>query len=118
MSAILIKGSKEIENYFGYFPSFHDDYIESIEITSQAITICIRMESSEVNLKPNANERLKLTFGNVKKFSFEGELYGCVSIISDITYEKCAEEIITKISTSLGTEGIIYSEDVSIELLP
>ena len=117
MSIIFIKGSQAIENHFGYFPSFHDDYIESIEITSQAIIICIRMESSETNLKPNANERVKLTFGNVKKFSFEGELYGCVSIILDMVFEKQEEGIITKIETSLGTEGVIHSKDVSIELL-
>jgi len=117
MFTAFIKGSKEIQAYFGYFPSFHDDYIESIEITSKTIIICIRMESSEVNLKPNANERVKLTFGNVKKFSFEGELYDCVSIIFDMVFEKKEEEIITKIETSLGIEGVIHSEDVSIELL-
>lgn len=117
MDTGFIKGSKEIQAHFGYFPSFHDDYIESIEITSKAIMICIRMESSEANLKPNANERLKLTFENVKKFSFAGELYGCVSIILDMTYEKQEEGIVTKIETSLGTEGVIYSEDVAIELL-
>ena len=114
----FIKGSKEIQAHFGYFPSFHDDYIESIEITSKTIVIRIRMESSAVNLKKNANERLKLTFGNVKKFSFEGELYDCVSIIFDMVFEKKEEEIITKIETSLGIEGVIHSEDVSIELLP
>ena len=118
MDTSFIKGSKEIESHFGYFPTFHDDYIDSIEITSKVITICICMDPSAANLKPNANERLKMTFGNVKKFSFEGDLYGCVSIIFDITFDKREEEIITKIETSLGTEGIIYSGDVAIELLP
>ncbi len=118
MDTTFIKGSKEIEAHFGYFPSFHDDYIDSIEITSKAITICIRMESSEANLKPNSKEKLKLTFTDVKKFFLEGELYGCVSIIYDITFEKQEEEIITKIETSLGTEGSIHSESVAIELLP
>ena len=75
------------------------------------------MESSEANLKPNANERVKLTFGNVKKFSFEGELYGCVSIIWDRVFKEKEEGMITKIETSLRTEGVIHSEDVSIELL-
>ena len=58
-----------------------------------------------------------MTFGNIKKFSFEGELYGCVSIILDMVFEKKEEGIITKKETSLGTEGVIYSENVSIELL-
>ena len=109
MDTTFIKGSKEIESHFGYFPSFHDDYIDSIEITSKVITICIRMESS--------GEKLKLTFTDVKKFALEGELYGCVSIILDVIYEKCKEEIITKIETSLGTEGSIQSKEVAIELL-
>lgn len=66
----FIKGSQAIEKHFAYFPSFHDDYIESSEITRKAIIICVRMESYEVNLKTNATERLKLTFGNVKNFPF------------------------------------------------
>lgn len=117
MDDSLIKGSKEIENYFGYFPSFHDDYIERIEITSQAITIGIRMGSLESNQKLNTKQRVKLTFTEVKSFSFAGELYGCVSIILDMVFEKQEQGIVTKIETSLGTEGVIHSEDVSIELL-
>ena len=113
----MIKGSKEIENYFGYFPSFHDDYIESIEITSQAITIVIRMESLESNQRFNTKERVKLTFTGVKSFSFAGELYGCVSIILDMVFEKKEERTITKIETSLGTEGVICAKQIAIELL-
>jgi len=109
MDTTFIKGSKEIEHHFGYFPSFHDDYIDSIEITGEAIVIYIRMEC--------AKERVKLTLEKPKKFSMEGELYGCVSILFDMTYEKCGEEIVTKFTTSLGAEGIIHSAAVAIELL-
>ena len=118
MDITFIKGSKEIERHFGYFPSFHDDYINSIEISGEAIVICIRMECSEANLKPNAKERVKLTLEKPKKFFLEGELYGCVSILFDMTFEKHEEEIVTKFTASLGAEGIIHSEAVAIELLP
>ena len=117
MDIDFIKGREEIESHFGYFPTFHDDYIDSIEITSECIAICIRMESSPVNLKPNANERLKLIFGGVKAFGLSGEMYGCVSIIRDIVFDNNTEMVTTRISTSLGTEGSIQSKTVAIELI-
>lgn len=36
MNKSFINGYEKIENDFGYFPSFHDDTIDKIEISSKA----------------------------------------------------------------------------------
>lgn len=117
MDISYIKGYEEIFKHFGYFPTFHDDYIDSIEITAKKIIICIRMESSSVNIIPNSNEKLKLTLSGVTNFNFSGALYGCVSIIRDVLFHNNDEVIKTEILTSLGTEGTIYSKSIQIELI-
>lgn len=113
----FIDGYKEVNTHFGYFPSFHDDYIESIEISHKKIIMYIKMESSASNIVPNNNEKLKLVFSDIKEFNFSGQLYGYVSVIGNIDFQHNNNIIKTTITTSLGTEGTIVSDHLQIELV-
>lgn len=114
MDNSFIIGYEKIENYFGYFPSFHDDVIEKIEISSEGITFLINMETIPNGM--NSYPKVKLTFCEVNYFNLEGELYGCTSIIFDMIFIEINDYIKTEINSSLGACGTISSRKVKIEL--
>lgn len=113
MDKSFIYGHEKIENDFGYFPSFHDDIIDRIEISSQGITFIIDMQTIPTGM--SSYPKVKLMFCEVKDFNLEGEMYGCVSIILDIEFTKVDDYIETQISSSLGAGGTIRSNKVQIE---
>lgn len=39
---MLVQGMEELERKFGFQPQFHDDYVESIIVTSDRIEIVIQ----------------------------------------------------------------------------
>lgn len=114
MNKSFIIGYEKIEADFGYFPSFHDDVIEKIEISSEEITFLISMETLPNGM--NSYPKVKLTFCEVNDFKLEGELYGCTSIIFDMIFTKIDNYIKTEIASSLGTCGTISSRKVKISL--
>lgn len=114
MNKLLIKGYEKIESDYGYWPSFHDDIIDKIEIKSEGITFLINMQTLPKNA--NSYPRIKLTFFGIEKFHLEGELYGCASIILDMEFQKIDNFIETQISSSLGVHGTICSNEIQIEL--
>lgn len=114
MDKLLVEGYKSIESVFGYWPTFHDDVIDKIEISNEGITFYIKLQSPPNGI--NSYDRIKLIFSEVEKFSLEGEPYGCASIIYDLEVkiiDNCKE---TQISSSLGASGIIRSKRIQIEL--
>ncbi|MBP3611418.1 MAG: hypothetical protein J6J42_13920 [Lachnospiraceae bacterium] len=120
MNTTFIQGQEEIIHHFGYFPDFHDDYLEHIEISSQDIILSIRMASSaeqeEVNEVPS--RYVTLTLHNIKNFNLQGnDIYGVLSILFDIRITKTPDGVLTKLSTSLGAEGSILSESAEVKLL-
>lgn len=98
----------------GFWPSFHDDIINKIEISSEGITFYIKMQTFPNGM--NYNEGIKLMFCGIKKFNLEGELYGRASIIFDIESPKIDNYIETQIYSSLGASGYIHSNRIKIEL--
>jgi hypothetical protein len=114
MNKLFISGYEKIENDFGYWPSFHDDIIDKIEISSEGITFFINMQTFPKGM--NSYPRIKLMFCGVEKFYLEGELYGCASIIFDMESQKKDNYIETQISSSLGASGTILSDKIQIEL--
>ena len=110
----FIDGYEKAVSYFGYWPSFHDDIIDKLEITSNEIAFYISIQSFPDRI--SSYSKIKLVFSDVKKFNLEGELYGCLSIILDIEFQINDNIIETQISSSLGARGTIYSNRVQIEL--
>lgn len=113
MDNTFIEGYDEIVNYYGYWPSFHDDLINKIKITSSKIEFYIIQQSFSEEL--NNNSKIKLTFSEVKDFNLEGELLGCLSIILDIEFQMINGIIETQVSSSLGARGTIHSNKVKFE---
>lgn len=112
MNKEWVDGFEQIEKAYGYWPSFHDDTIEKIEIDSEGIRFFIAMEKAPIGM--GAYPIIKMSFGDVKEFSLEGEILGCASIIYDIETEKNEDFIETKIASSLGAKGIILSKSIEI----
>lgn len=113
MDKSFIDGYEKIENDFGYWPSFHDDIIDKIEISNEGITFYIKMQTFPKAM--NSYPRIKLMFLGVEKFCLEGEPYGCASIIFDIQSQIIDNYIETQISSSLGASGYIRSNKIQIE---
>lgn len=107
----FINGSEQIRNDFGYWPSFHDDYIESIQIINSSIEFIIECKTT-----PQGYEqyKVKIIFDRVSHFELEGELYGTCSIILDLKFSEDDEMIKTELYSSLGTGGVIRSKTVSV----
>jgi hypothetical protein len=113
MNKLLVNGYEKIENNFGYWPSFHDDIVEKIEISSDEITFFIKMQTFPKSM--NSSPVIKLMFCEVDKFNLEGEPYGCASIIFDMETQEGDNYIETQISSSLGANGTIRSKTIKIE---
>ncbi|MHC1723735.1 MAG: Imm50 family immunity protein [Aminipila sp.] len=79
MDKELIDGYEEIENVCGYWPSFHDDTIEKIEISEDGIMLIISFEKPPNNI--SADVTIKLSFKEVEAFSLSGQILGCAGII-------------------------------------
>ncbi len=117
MEKSLFDGYEQVEEYFGGFPSFHDDIIEAILITKDRIEMVIATKVYCEDKKEYVKGKVKLGFINTKSFQFQGELYGTVSIILDLIVTKQNDMLETKLETSLGTEGIVISEKVRIDVV-
>ncbi|NMF07624.1 Imm50 family immunity protein [Clostridium beijerinckii] len=114
MDKSFIIGHEKIESDFGYFPSFHDDVINKIEISNEGITFIIDIENPPTGM--SSYPKVKLMFCGVNDYYLEGEIYGCASIILDIQFIKVDDYIETQISSSLGACGTIRSNKVEIGL--
>jgi len=114
MDVSFITGSEKIISYLGFFPSFHDDYIESIEVGHKKIVMNIEMNQADY---AKNNEKIKLVFKEIENYSITGELYGYVSIISDVLISHNEGLITCEFSTSLGTECTICAKEIEIELI-
>jgi hypothetical protein len=112
MNKEWVDGFEQIEKAYGYWPSFHDDTIEKIEIDSEGIRFYIVMEKVPTSM--GDNPIIKMAFGDVNEFCLEGEILGCASIILDIETEKNGDIIETKIASSLGAKGMILSKSIEI----
>lgn len=113
MEKLFICGYEKIEGDYGYWPSFHDDIVEKIEISSESITMFIKMQTLPKGT--DAYPKIKLMFCDVKEFSLEGEIYGCASIILDIHCQKTEDFIETQITSSLGAGGTITCNKICVE---
>ena len=114
MDNSFIIGYENIKNDFGYFPTFHDDIIDKIEIFESEIIFIITMKTIPNNI--NIYPQVKITFFEVKSFNLEGQLYGLASIILDMKFIKKYNYIETELTSSLGTSGTIKSNKVQIDL--
>lgn len=117
MEKSLFDGYEQVEEHFGGFPSFHDDVIETILIAKDHVEMIIETNVYCDTRKEYVNGKVKLDFANAKGFQFRGELYGTVSIILDLIVMKKDNMIETRLETSLGTEGIVLSEKVRIDVV-
>ena len=115
MNKRVVDGYEKIENDFGYWPSFHDDIIDKIEISSEGIIFFIRMQTFPKDM--NSYPIIKLIFYGVEKFYLEGEAYGCASIIFNMESQEIDDCIETQISSSLGAGGSIRCNKIKIELI-
>lgn len=95
------------------WPSFHDDTIEKIEIDKEGIKFIITME--EIPIGMVENPIIKMTFLNVEEYYLEGDICGCASIILDIETEKNENVIETKMASSLGARGTIFSKSITVD---
>ncbi|GAA0820706.1 Imm50 family immunity protein [Clostridium tertium] len=110
-----IKGYKEIEQLFGYFPTFHDDIIEKIEICNDKLFMIIRMETKPKTI--SSVVRIEFTLENVFEIRLEGNGYLTESIIFEIEIK--AYDFYTQIivDSSTGLIGNIKAEKVKIKAL-
>lgn len=113
MEKLFICGYEKIESDYGYWPSFHDDIVEKIEISSIGITMFIKMQKLPKGM--DSYPIIKLMFCEVKEFSLEGEIYGCASIILDMHSQKTENCIETQITSSLGAGGTISCNRICVE---
>ncbi|QLY77853.1 barstar family protein [Clostridium intestinale] len=109
----FIKGYKEILSDYGYWPSFHDDYIIKFTIDGSSIDMIIRMES----IPKGYNEYSVLfTFEEVNDFELKGELLGTASIIFDLEFKK-SDFLVCTINSSMGTCGYIEAKEILVQKL-
>ena len=113
MDKFLISGHEKIECDYGYWPSFHDDIVDKIEISSEGILMFIKMQTFPKG--KDSYPRIVLMFSEVEDFRLDGEIYGCVSIILGIETKKIDDCIETQITSSLGVGGIISCNKISID---
>lgn len=113
MQKLHIYGYEKIESDYGYWPSFHDDIVEKIEISSEGITMLIKMQKLPKGM--DTYPKIKLMFCEVKEFGLEGEIYGCASIIYDMRSQKIEDCIETQITSSIGAGGIITCNKICVE---
>ena len=113
MEKLFVCGYEKIESDYGYWPSFHDDIVEKLEISSEGITMLINMKKLPKGM--DAYPKIKLMFCEVKEFHLEGEIYGCASIIFDMHCQKTEDSIETQITSSLGAGGIITCNKICVE---
>lgn len=112
----FIFGADVIYSEYGYWPSFHDDYIDEIRISGENIALLINTVTKPHN-EMNKEYKIMLTFQKVKIFDFEGELYGRCSLILDMKFVKRDDEIEMTLYSSLGTSGRIVCQSVSVKKL-
>lgn len=108
----FISGAEVIRNDYGYWPNFHDDYVDEIRICGENIELVIDTVTKPDN-QLKEQYKILLTFEKVKDFHFSGQLYGKCSIILDIIFSKKDNEIEVTIYSSLGTSGKILCQSVS-----
>lgn len=113
MDKFLISGYEKIESDYGYWPSFHDDIVDKIEISGDGIIMFIRMQN--LPKSKDSYPRIMLIFSEVEDFKLDGEICGCASIILSIESEKIDNCIETQITSSLGVGGIISCNKISID---
>lgn len=111
----FINGYEKIHNLFGYFPTFHDDIIERVEITKDRVLLTIDLETKPKNSEEDF--KLEIIFNEVSSINIEGDIYEIVTIIFDIDFNKKGDLIETKISSSLGVSGVIESRNVEINVV-
>lgn len=114
MKNSFIIGHEDLEKDFGYFPSFHDDYIEKIEINSKEVIITIETVCPPKGM--TSYPKIKLIFGEIISFNLNGEIYGCVSIILDMIFNLNEDYVETELWSSLGTSGTIKSKTIRVEV--
>jgi RNAse (barnase) inhibitor barstar len=109
----FIKGAEKIIKDYGYWPTFHDDYVTKIIIDGSSIDFFIKMVKVPKGFE---DYFICITFDKVEKFEFAGELFGTASIIFDLVFTK--EELVTcQILSSLGTSGEIQAKEVLVRKL-
>lgn len=113
MDKSFVCGYEKIESDYGYWPSFHDDIVERLEISSEGIIMFIKMKKLPKGM--DAYPTIKLMFCEVKEFRLEGEIYGCASIIFDMHSQKMENYIETQITSSLGAGGIITCNKICVK---
>lgn len=109
----FIKGYKEIVNDYGYWPSFHDDYITKFTIDGSSIDMIIRMESAP---KGYDEYSVLFTFEGVNDFELKGELLGTASIILDLEFKE-SDFLVCTINSSMGTCGYIEAKEILVQKL-
>ncbi|PAB57383.1 Imm50 family immunity protein [Anaeromicrobium sediminis] len=110
-----IQGSDDIIKDYGYWPDFHDDYMEKINISGSKIELLIKM----VTIPKEFNEYyVKIIFEDVVDFKLEGELLGITCIILDLEIKIDAQNTMNcHIYSSLGTSGFIRAKKVTVTKL-
>lgn len=112
---MLVQGMEELERKFGFQPQFHDDYVESIIVTSDRIEIVIQTVDGPGRLQKRNGARFKLTCQDISEFYFKGKMYGIVSIISELLFLERPEGVEVRLATSLGAEGVVWAKEVKIQ---
>lgn len=110
-----IRGYREVEQLFGYFPTFHDDVIEKIEIYNDKLFMVIRMETKPETI--NSIIRIEFSLENLIEFKLEGDEYLAESIISEIEVKKYDSYIEIDIDSIMGLSGNIKAKKLDVKAL-
>lgn len=121
MSDLVINKEKLVD-FLGYFPTFHDDEILSVQFDRKGPTIFMeistRQWTNEVDergsLKYGKKGLITFRFDGVEQVKLEGE---CLiqNVILDMWFTEHEQDVLTQIQSSFGLGGTIVSKSVMIE---
>ena len=104
---------EEIEKLYGYFPTFHYDVIEKIEICNDKIIMTVKMETNPKNI--SSVVRIQFIFENVLELNLEGDGYINQLIIFEIEIEEYDFYTRVVVDGTTGLCGNIKAEKVQVK---
>lgn len=106
----FIKNHQQIIDYFGYWPTFHDDEIESIFLKKDGGIM-------EFIINPSGDKKCKVKFilGGIKEFDMKDFLNS--NIVLDLSFSKKDDQIESILMSSWGVNFLVVCKNVEVTLL-
>jgi len=118
-----IKGAKELIEWFGEWPSFHDAEIVELHLNRQGDSF-LKLRTWRMTNKVNdkgyyIHEKhavITFTLFNIKELDLSG--FSGQNVISSLSLEQIAEGYKLEMHLCYGLAGILVAQNISVEFQP